>query len=150
MMLIARYEERDDALTPDKKSYRAVIRFAPGPYGEVFTDWYTKWTDVDVVVAQLCERLADKEARESHPAHIKLRDTVRLPDGHLATVVEVGFTDLASGNPVPFVAVHPEGNWCTRMKYLLAGMIHWYGEDIDRLTPVTPKELRDIEERLDF
>ena len=37
--LEVRFEEKGKK--SGRKSHRAAIRFAPGPYGEVFTDWYT-------------------------------------------------------------------------------------------------------------
>ena len=48
--LEVKFEEKDGK--SGRKSHRAAIRFAPGPYGEVFTGWYTGQSGAELVVDQ--------------------------------------------------------------------------------------------------
>ena len=46
------FEEKNEEF--ERKLYRAAIRFAPGPYGEVFTDWYIGQKGANLAVYQFC------------------------------------------------------------------------------------------------
>ena len=54
--LEVKFEKKDGK--SGRKSHRAAIRFAPGPYGEVFTNWYTGQRGAESVVDQLRSALA--------------------------------------------------------------------------------------------
>lgn len=81
---------------------------------------------------------------------VKVGDTVRMPDGHFAEVTEVrSIWSIWIGNALR-VTVEPEGGRLTKLKYLFRGQLRWYDEMIDHLDYVSPEELQEIDDRLDF
>lgn len=53
--LEVKFEEREERF--GRRSYRAAIRFAPGPYGEVFTDWYMGKNGAELAIDRFCSAL---------------------------------------------------------------------------------------------